>query len=359
MTMANPKTIYENFLSKFKFVVAFEVYLTEFCDAVADIVLPDGSYLERLFPAAVMGIFNHPAGLGEWVWQIRQPVVKPLYERRDHMEVLLELADRLGIRDRFYKALQNAFTSQFGVKFPKRYSLDPAKRYTWEEICDRVLKSAFGPKRGLEWFKKNGFITWPKKVEEVYWRHFLDVRVPIYFEFFLDRREKAKKLAEELGMPDIIDWSRYTALPDWYPCQSHLEKSPEFDLYAIYYRHVLHTNSWTNQNTWLDELSHFDPYVYNIQINRDTAKKKGINDGDMIYVENVKGHKIKGRAKLVEGIHPEHIAIGGCGGHWTKGQPIALGKGVFFNELLEIGKEYMDPISFNQDICVKVKVYKA
>ena len=53
------------------------------------------------------------------------------------------------------------------------YTLDPARKYTWEEIVDHGLKGYFGPEHGLDWFKENGLIKWPKKVEEVYWRPFV------------------------------------------------------------------------------------------------------------------------------------------------------------------------------------------
>jgi molybdopterin-containing oxidoreductase family molybdopterin binding subunit len=51
MTNSNAQDLTENFLKKFKFVFSFDIYLTEFTDAVADIVLPDACYLERYTPA--------------------------------------------------------------------------------------------------------------------------------------------------------------------------------------------------------------------------------------------------------------------------------------------------------------------
>lgn len=36
--------------------------------------------------------------------------------------------------------------------------------------------------------------------------------------------------------------------------------------------------------------------------------------------------------------------------------PIAKGKGVFFNELLELDWEHASPINLNLDLCAKVKV---
>jgi molybdopterin-containing oxidoreductase family molybdopterin binding subunit len=359
MTMGNAETIVENFLKKFKFIFSFDIYLTEFTDAVADIVLPDCCYLERYTPAVTFpSIFSHPQGLGEWGWQIRQPVVKPLNERRDFSEVMLEIAKRLGIQDRYYDAINKIVPIRYGGEFSEDYRLKPEGDYSWEQICDMLLKDRFGRDKGLEYVKKEGLITWPKKVEEIYWKWFLNVRVPVYFEFFIKGGEKARELAARFGMPDMLDWSRFKPLPDWYPCPSHIHTGGDFDMYAFYWRAVMHTNSMTMQNPWLDEIARQDPYVYTIQINRETASKKGFKDGDEVYVENIKGHKISGRLILTEGIHPEHIAIAACAGHWTPYQPVARGKGVFFNDLIEMDVTHIDPLTLNQDICVRVRVYK-
>jgi molybdopterin-containing oxidoreductase family molybdopterin binding subunit len=130
-------------------------------------------------------------------------------------------------------------------------------------------------------------------------------------------------------------------------------------MYAFYWRAVMHTNSLTMQNPWLDELAEKDPFVYTIQIHEDTAKEKGFNDLDWIWMENPEGHRVKGRIKMTQGIEPHHLAIAACAGHWTPGQPIAKGKGVFFNDLVEADAEHTDPLTLGQDICVKVKIYKA
>jgi len=360
MTQGNAQTVVENFLKKFNFIVSFNIFLTEFEDAVADIVLPDVSYFERLTPYANFpAVFNHSQGLGEWGWPIRQPVVEPQPERRDFTKVMMELADRLGIKGRMYEAINKLIPIRYGGELSPEYKFEPNGNYSWEEICDRLLKDRFGPEHGLEWFKEHGILTWPKKVEEVYWRPFLNVRVPIYFEHYIKIGELGRKISEQFGVPDVIDWSRYKGLPDWYPCPSHEEKSPEFDLYGFYWRPSVHANSMTMENPWLDEVAIKDPYVYTIQINAETARKKGLKDGDLVWLENPKGRRVKGHVKLTEGIHPEHIGIGACAGHWTPHQPIARGKGVFFNDLIEIDQEHTDPLTLNQDICVRVKIYKA
>ena len=360
MTNSNAEAITENFLKKFQFVFSFDIYLTEFTDAVADIVLPDCCFLERYTPAVTFpSIFSHPQGLGNWGWQIRQPVIEPMYERRDFNEVMLELAKRLGIADKYYEALNAAVPTRYGGDLDEENKLKAGADYSWTDICDRLIRDRFGPDKGLEYAKKDGVITWPKKVDEIYWKWFLNVRVPIYFEFFPVGRDKAIKVMEQFGSRDMLDWSRLKALPDWYPCPTHKYDGTEYDMYTFYWRAVMHTNSLTMQNPWLDEIAQQDPYAYLIQIHTETAKKKGLKDEDWVWLENPEGHKVKGQIRLTEGIEPQHLAIAACAGHWTPFQPIAKGKGVFFNDLVEADAAHTDPLTLGQDICVKVKIYKA
>ncbi|MFQ5848015.1 MAG: molybdopterin-dependent oxidoreductase [Candidatus Methylomirabilales bacterium] len=349
MSVGNKETVAAS-LAKFDFVVSFDLFLNETSD-FADIILPDGSYLEVLDPRPNFPfIFNHPAGPGQWGWPIRQPVVPLTQERRSAREVLLDLAGRLGLRPEMNMAL-NVFYGLDGA-----YLLDPKRAYTFEEIADRELQHKFGPERGLSWFKEHGVITWPKRVEEVYWRPFLDVRVPIYWEFMIELGRKIREIAGSRGM--TFDPAYYSPLPEWLPCPTHTVEDPRYDLFAFYYRDVLHTNAFTMQNPWLDEASQMDPYTYRISLNTTTARRRGIADGDRIRVESSAGRRVSGRAKLTEGIHPEGVGISACAGHWTRHQPIAQGKGVFFNDLLEVDYKHTSPVNLNLDLCAKVRVFK-
>jgi molybdopterin-containing oxidoreductase family molybdopterin binding subunit len=115
----------------------------------------------------------------------------------------------------------------------------------------------------------------------------------------------------------------------------------------------------TQQNPYLDEMSQEDPHVYAIQMHKKTAEDKGIADGDKVWIENPQGHRVKGWVSLTEGIEPHHLAIAAVAGHWGKYMPIAEGKGTFFNDLVEMDLSHTDPLTFNQDICCRVKISKA
>jgi len=113
------------------------------------------------------------------------------------------------------------------------------------------------------------------------------------------------------------------------------------------------------ENPYLDEASQMNPQIYNIVINTDTAKKKGFKDGDIVTIESNYGRKTTGPLKLTECVHPQCIGIATTAGHWVKGQPIAYGKGVHFNVLMELDLEHSDPVCLSVETAAKVKVYKA
>ena len=81
---------------------------------------------------------------------------------------------------------------------------------------------------------------------------------------------------------------------------------------------VTQCNSMTQQNPYLDEMTQEDPNIYGIQMHSKTAEEKGIKDGDMVWMENPEGKRVKGWVSLSEGIEPHHVAsrchIGPLGG---------------------------------------------
>ena len=347
MSIANKEAVAAS-LAKYKFMVSFDLFVTETSN-FADIVLPDCSYLQSLdsrsnFPF----IFSLPAGTGEWCWPIRQPLLPPDGEQRNCADVLLEIADRVGFR----ADLNAAYNASLNIQAPHR--LEGETQYTYAQICDAELKNNFGDERGLDWFKEQGLVKWKKKAAEVYWRPFVDVRVPIYWEFMLPIGNKIAAIAEPRGLKIPMEY--YQPLPDFLPCTSHCCHKPDFDFYAFYYRDIVHTNSFTMENPWLDEAARLDPFSYTIAINAAQARKKSLHDSQLVWVENEAGRKVKGRLKLTEAIHPEGIGIAAMCGHWSDGMPIAKGKGVFFNELLELDWEHVSPVNNNLDLCAKVRI---
>ena len=350
MTTVNPKQVAE-WLKSIPFIVSFTDTINETAE-FADIVLPDARYLEKedLFISNELeGAVT--VGLGEWCYPMRQGVVEPPPNVRSWHEVIVELADRIGFRKDFYRMLN---TLQ-DLKEP--YSLDPDKKYSWEEIRDIWAKSWFGPEHDLKWFKEHGFIKWKRTIEEAYPRIFIKPRIPIYLEHFIKAGEDVKRVAQESGFGDW-DVSDYQPFPDWKPCPAYKRKLPGYDLYVVPYRSQFHTFSNSADIAWIDELSEYHSSTYYILINSQTAKEKGLKEGELVRLETNTGEGVEGRLKITETIHPEVVGIAGCLGHWAKALSVAKGKGIHFNTLLTASLETTDMVTGAQDACVKVKIIR-
>jgi anaerobic selenocysteine-containing dehydrogenase len=350
MGMASPES-QADFLKRIPFIVSWDLFSNEFAEGFADILLPDTSYLETFtWLDGQAYTFNYPYGMEPWCYHVAQPVVKPGGERRYIMDASFDLLDRIGKR-----AELNEYWNRFiGLDEEERFGAN--EKITWEKVGDRGLKHYFGSEHGVEWFKKSGCIIWPKKVEEAYWRYFSDVRVPVYMEWMIDLKDKTKTIAEQVDIH--MNWDQYTPFISWFPCTPHKVKDPSFDLYCFSYRDILHTASSTMEQPWLDEASKMNPYTYNVTMNSGVATRRGLKDGDVVKIESIYERKVMGILKTREGQHPNTLGIAGTAGHWSRGQPIARGKGTNFNFLMKAEYEACDPIVFNLETCVKVRVGK-
>jgi anaerobic selenocysteine-containing dehydrogenase len=348
LSVANPDTVADA-LQEIPYIVVYDIFNNELTEGFADIVLPGVSYLEDADASGFAGQnFNHAFGTSDWCYHIVQPVVQLKGERRRWQGVLYDIACRLGAREKYFKTINES------LHLEGKYAFKPEDDYSGEELVNRLAKKLFGDDHGWEWFKEHGFIRWPKKAEDAYWRYSVDARVPIYLEYLVEIREKIKTINEETGLSFKLD--QYTPLISWAPISVHRVDDPSFDFYCFSYRDILHTGSSTMEQPWLDEASRMNPYTYNITMNKSTAEKKGLKEGDIIEVESSGGRKVAGRLKPMEGQHPQVLGIAACSGHWAKGQPVARGKGTNFDTLLEIDQEHLDPICTTIETCAKTRV---
>lgn len=371
---AQSRDIMAEFFKKVPFTVSINTIHNEFTEGFADIVLPDTHPLESWGLFESHGpFFNWPVGLEGWSFPIRQPVVAPKYERRQMIEVLWDLADRIGMREEINN-YYNVYFSSFGgealiggdiASMKGAAGIDknrvvaiikPKEKIAYKELIDRVLKYYFAPEHGLEHVREHGSVNWPKQVKEAYWRWFIDIRVPIYQEHLAELKSQIMANAKQAGIE--LDWEQYSPLISYFKPQVAKEGDARYDLYCFSYRDILHTGSGTMEIPWLDEVSRLNPYTYNVTMNVATAKSKGLKEGDLICLETPTGRRITGILKTMQGQHPQTVAIAACSGGWARGQPIAYGKGTNFNILLESDFKHVCPVCFNLETAVRVKVYQ-
>ncbi|MFC2070336.1 molybdopterin-dependent oxidoreductase [Chloroflexota bacterium] len=361
MNVVRPEAA-EKFLRKVPFSFALQPFHNETTEGFCDIVLPESHYLETLDVASSFGVtYNYPIGLDKWSFHLRMPVAEPRGETRDAQDVINDLADRLGIRPAYNEQLDDFYTfrkarqAKENVLVPR--ILEPEDRISNIELVDRILKYHFSNDRGLEWFKDSGFISWEKRPEECYWRWFVNARIPIYYEQVEKDREEIRKRAEKIGFQ--LNWDYFTGLTSYFPSviYTELPLDSEYDLFVISQRDSLMTHRFTAHNPYINEMASLNPYTYKIAMNAETAREKGIKDGETICLENHWGDKVTGNVKLTRLIHPKVVAAVGLGS-WAKGTPISRGKGINPNALLRQDQHHFCPISGSAEPTARVKVYK-
>ena len=280
---------------------------------------------------------------------MRPPAVEPPPGVRQPQDLVIEIADRVGILGDLYRLLNHTYIMK------GEHALKPGRRYPVADVMDRQARSWFGEEHGLDWFREHGVISLPRDVEEAYIGPFLKARVPIYLEHFLWRGEQLKGVLDKMG----LDWdlSDYKPLSEWMPCPSYdAVHKGDYDLIAVHFKFPYVYGSYGSENPWVNEICE-QTNAYNILLNESVAKAKGIGNGDSVWLESPV-HKVRATAKLTECIHPEAVGVGGHFGHWAPGMPISRGKGVSFNALLPSDLNHIDMISTAMDHCVQVKVYK-
>ena len=323
----------------------------------ADVIFPESVASERL----EMHKYNAMFQIGLEGTMLRQPVVKPMYDTKHPDEMAIELAERLGMLYGeggyidFLNGTLGARAWETSAQGTGQSGLDINKKPTLEELVDARLKAARGEEKGLEWFRENGLEFTKIPVEKDYhWAPLSGRRFPLYFEPVKELGDLLKKkINEEYGWDWDTSW--YDALPRWEPCPEHdAEKfPPDMDLYVMNYKTPFNTNSQTGGNPWLSEVFEADPYFLRLWIHEETGKRKGLRDGDKVWIESSMA-KLEGRVKLSQTVHPQVVAIGGAGGSWAT-SPLAK-KGINFASLLPQTPEQINPMLCNLDWCTRVRL---
>lgn len=337
------------------FIVGVDIYLNDM-SYFSDIMLPEACYLERydVLPQFYMnhrmiGSLDTPWTLAMW-----QPVVEPKDGAPGFMEIYAEIADRAGANEFFIPAVCGLY------RVKEEYMLPTDQKLDVEQFIDAVYKSNIDEEHGLQWFKDNGGVyTYPRKVDEMYiWDAEAPGRIPFYWDFMLEAKEKVEAKVAELDIPWETD--DYIPLPEWRPGVEFYAGDPAYDIFPVYYTNASNTDTWTVQNAWLNEVNEEDGITYLIEMNTATAAEKGLASGDTVRLTSTPGYTVEGRLVVTEGIHPE--CVSSVVGTWdakSKYLTIAQGKGVNLVTLIP-GQDpkRMDHIVSAFDQLIRVKVEK-
>jgi anaerobic selenocysteine-containing dehydrogenase len=243
--------------AKVPFLVSVDVALSETSE-LADLVLPDATYLERW----TLEGKTSPEGVPEYY--LRQPMHPPRGEARNFVDVACELADRLGM--------------------PLGFSSAEAYVRAACQTTPGVREAG-----GFEYMTSQGL--WQDRQAR-----------PV--EYRRERLNLRSAVLEEKGFAGIAAWM---------PVPGH-EAMADDQLVLTTFKVPVQTQSRTQGCKWLTELHHENP----AWLHPEAAAARGIRDGDRIEVRSAVG-VITTRARVTEGIHPRAVAISHSAGHWAWG----------------------------------------
>ncbi len=259
-----PSAGFREALAEIPLIVSLSSFRDE-TTALADIILPSHTYLESWGDD-----FPEP-GVGFSIGTVSQPVVSPLYNTRATGDIILQLAQRLGMDD----------------TIPWR-SMKDCLKDGWRQIYDRG-----GPDARAESF-------------ESFWTGVL--KAGVWGE--KTHRDPAFTLGE--GVIDSIGVQppEFSGSSDAYPFILH-----------PYLSNTLHDGRAANL-PWMQELP--DPMtsvVYGswVEINPSTAKQLGLTEGDLVDIESPHG-KIRAPVYVYPAIMPDVIAMPIGQGHDVYGR---------------------------------------
>ena len=152
---------------------------------------------------------------------------------------------------------------------------------------------------------------------------FIEAPNQIVFQVYSEPLQKIRLAAKGHGdiLPPQEQRKRietyFDPLPIWYPpFEGEAINSNLYPMYALTQRPMAMYQSTGSQNAWLRQIHGTNP----LYMNRETAKKFDIKDNDWVWI--ISHHnKIKGRVKLMEGVHVNTVwtwnAIGKRSGSWN------------------------------------------
>ena len=325
------------------FVVAVDVAMSE-ASELADIILPDTNYLERWDWEDMVSYDQIPE------YYIRQPLVKPLGQVRDFKDVCVDLAQRIGgnvaktmsfknaeefVKDacEYTPGVKDAGKAEglTGFEYMKKYgawvppNAKPLYKSYAKKLSQTKLKgTVVDEATGVIWKGKPGQKYGAKKSD--YKKYVGQMVKGVAYEGFkpdkVSRSGKLEVYSNFIGKVDSLKAKGFTPMPSYVPVPEHEKMRPN-ELVLTTFKVNAQTHSRTQNCKLLSEIYHSNP----AWIHPDTAKARGIKNGDKIRVKSPIG-EIVIKARVTEGVHPKVIAISHHCGHWAYGR-YASGKAVF------------------------------
>jgi phenylacetyl-CoA:acceptor oxidoreductase len=363
-------------LAEFPFIVAF-AYTEDETNHFADVLLPESTDLESLQLIRIGGTkFNQNYWYHEG-WALRAKPLEPLHDTRDMTDIATELARRSGILGEYVEAVNRGAA---GMALRDRrgsfdYALDPSRAPTSAQLWDAICKAAShelsdgAEVHGLDWFREHGFMLRPFPQIDWYLYPALEkkgLRFELPYQERLTRH--GRELAQRLKETGIEWWEKqleeyeflpgYRRFPEiWLNYARDFGRDPEeYPLWAMTARSFQYAWGANVGIPLINEVADNIAGHRGVIVNRKTAKRLGIGEGDQVVLESVTG-VTRGRAVLREGIRPDCVLMIGQFDHWKT--PFAKDlKLPSLNSLTDISLKLTDGTGSGADL-MRVKLYRA
>jgi len=322
-------------LAEFPFIVAF-AYTDDETNHFADILLPEALDLESL---QLIRIGSTKFTEQYWKhegWAIRQPAIESPCDTMDFTDIATALAERAGILDKYVAAVNRGAA---GTALRDRngrfdYALDESKPPTRDEVWSAFAKAAShelsdGEEvHDLDWFKANGFMLRPFPQLDWYLYPALE-RQGLRFELPYQERvvRHGRQLANRLHDAGVDWWEHqlaeyefmptYERFPEiWIEYAREYGRDPdEFPFWALTARSMQYSWGANVGLPLINEVANNIAGHRGVIVNRTTARRLGIAEGDRVVIESVSG-TTEGRVVLREGIRPDTVLMIGQFDHW-------------------------------------------
>lgn len=256
---------WEEALKKLDFMVAVDILPQDHL-YYADVVLPESTYIERddpMFPIAYAPAFG---------FHTRVKAIDPIYSTKHLIEMMVEIAAKLGTEDVFFKVL----SKDLGVDATK------LKEYYHSEGVAGIRR-AQAEAKGIDYNElvTKGSVLKAGRDKIVYSRPYKQPlptptgKVELY-SFML--ASFASKVENPYWDPII----------KWIPPKIDERRLGNDEFYLVYSRSPFTTHSSTSDNPVLAKMiNDAELYYKGIWINSERAAKLGIRSGDRVVVESV------------------------------------------------------------------------
>lgn len=296
-TNPNPARVIEGY-RRLELLVCFDYVLSETA-SLADYVLPESHYLER------DDVVHTSSSYFSKQVSIRQQVLKPKFDTKPVVQIMIELAPHLGIGKYF-----NFTLDEWNAAALKPFGIEVA-RLKKEGVIDL----------GGEW--KPGE---PK------------------FKTASGKLEFSSPTLQDHKLPAVPEWEEPLVTPD-------LKDPHSFRL--IHGKQAFQTHARTVNQKYLKEITIMNDWN-KVWIHPARAKALGIEEGDCMTISSSVG-KGRARARVTDGIHPDCIFVPSGYGVFSRNLHTAFGFGISYNDFLPT---YFDPVlghSMTCEVIVNVK----